>query len=243
METDDMCSQDILDKLNNTVEQFISQGRLFTGYDVTLETREREKIKLRHSEVRGDIHDLPSLKDEFEFGDYERHRVDMPGGGWAWVYCKRGDDPNQYTPQNQSKSVPISITNSPSDAVAISVTNAPVSDAVVDDSVISDSGGKQGDGAFATDYRDRLMVPKSFLQVADLNPGDDCYIHHDVDSNKLVISNCDQTSANFHYWLLGTYRVERNGDIRLSAKNLRKLKGNDKFKIKSESNSVIVEVV
>jgi len=226
-----MCtvSQDVLDKLNATVEQFISEGRLFTGYDVTLETREREKIKLRHSEVRGDIHTLSSLKDEFEFGNYERHEVDMPGGGWAWVYHKKGDDPNQYTPRDQQQK--------PAQTVASQATPSSNGDDSGDDSsVVQDSGGKQDDGSFATDYRNRLMVAKTFLEVAQLNPGDDCYVHHDVANSKLVLASSEQTGFS----LLGTYRVERNGDIRLSAKTLQNLGTGSTFQIENENGKVAV---
>ena len=235
-----MCtvSQDVLDKLNATVEQFVGEGRMFTGYDVTLETREREKIKLRHSEVRGDIHDLPALKDEFEFGDYERHEINMPGGGWAWVYHKKGDDPNQYTPRDQQQQSPAQRQQTASTPVAAS-TVANANAATSSDGTVSDSGGKQDDGSYATDYRDRLMVPKTFLEAASLTPGDDCYVHHDIASSKLVLAKTD-TSGN-GLSLLGTYRVERNGDLRLSAKTLRNLGTGDKFQIESDSGKVAIQ--
>ncbi len=237
-----MCtvSQDVLDKLNTTVEQFVSEGRMFTGYDVTLETRERDGIKLRHSEVRGDIHDLPALKDEFEFGDYERHEINMPGGGWAWVYHKKGDDPNQYTPRGNGQkpfatAVPglAAPVNTPVAAVAAAATlNAPSSDGTV-----SDSGGKQDDGSYATDYRDRLMVPKTFLEAASLRPGDECYVHHDIAASKLVLATSQQSALS----LLGTYRVERNGDLRLSGKTLRNLGVADKFQIENDNGKVAIQ--
>jgi len=223
-----MCtvSKDILDKLNITVEQFIQEGRLFTGYDVTVETRERENIKLRHEEVRGDIHDLPALKDEFEFGDYERHEINMPKGGWAWVYHKKGVDPNQYTPRGQQQKP----------AVTFSTSVVSQSAAIDDSSVVQDSGGKQDDGSFATDYRNRLMVAKNFLESAKLKPGDDCYVHYDVANSKLVLANSEQAGVS----LLGTYRVERNGDIRLSSKTLQNLGTGNSFQIESENELVIV---
>lgn len=237
-----MCtvSQDVLDKLNTTVEQFVSEGRMFTGYDVTLETRERENIKLRHSEVRGDIHDLPALKDEFEFGDYERHEINMPGGGWAWVYHKKGDDPNQYTPRNQQQSpaqrqqtsTPVAASTVANASPNVATLNAPSSDGTV-----SDSGGRQDDGSYATDYRDRLMVPKTYLEAASLRPGDECYVHHDIASSKIVLADGQQSNL----MLLGTYRVERNGDLRLSAKTLRNLGTADKFQIENESGKVAIQ--
>lgn len=221
-----MCtvSQDVLDKLNTTVEQFIQEKRLFTGYDVTIETREREKIKLHHGEVRGDIHELPALKDEFEFGNYERHRIDMPDGLWAWVYHEKGVDPNQYASRVKQKT-----TASVAPVAATSTT-------VDDSSVAQDSGGKQNDGSFSTDYRNRLMVAKNFLESVQLKPGDDCYVHHDVANSKLILANSEQTGFS----LLGTYRVERNGDIRLSAKTLQNLGAGSSFQIESDNGIVAV---
>ena len=45
-----MCNvpADQMAMLEKTVREFLDQGRMFTGYDVTIETRDREKVRMRH---------------------------------------------------------------------------------------------------------------------------------------------------------------------------------------------------
>ena len=66
-----MCQvdQQTMDHLIKTVEQFISDKRAFTGYDITIETRQRENIKLRHKDCRGAVHEIQPLIDEVEFAE------------------------------------------------------------------------------------------------------------------------------------------------------------------------------
>lgn len=219
-----MCivSQDTLDKLNETVKQFTAEGRMFTGYDVTVETREREDMNLRHRDVRGDIHTLPALQDEFDFGDYDRHQLSVSGGGWAWVYHHKSDDPNQYIPRDSSQSTTATVATTPS----------------TDDHVRQDSGGIMNDGKYGTDVRNRLMVEKKFMEQANMSPGQQCYVHHDVPNSSLILKSSQDQSRTF----LGSYQVERNGDLRIGAKSLRELSKNaSKFQVKNENGEVVIE--
>lgn len=222
--------------LNNTIKQFTDEGRMFTGYDVTLETRDRENIKLRHSDVREEIHDLSVLRDETEFGDYTRTERDMPGGGWAWVYHRKGDDPSNYVPRQSSQKPKL-----PGDTggqVTSVLTHMAAKDAAaVDDGTQNDSGGLQSDGKYATDYRNRLMVTKTFLSKAGLNAGDTCYVYNDEANSTLVLKK--STTPDDGHSLVGSYLVERNGDIRLSGKTLSKLGTGNKFVIENPDDEQV----
>lgn len=91
-----MCDDKTKEMLDQTVQAFIAEGKAFTGYDVTLATRDREKIMLRHRDVRGDIHSLPSLVDEVELGDYSHSDIDAPGGGVVILYHPCDYDITEY---------------------------------------------------------------------------------------------------------------------------------------------------
>jgi hypothetical protein len=70
-------TQQQLDLLNATVDQFVQEGKAFSGYDVTLTTRERERIELRHIWVRDDIHRLPAINNALSMKGYERTLCDL----------------------------------------------------------------------------------------------------------------------------------------------------------------------
>lgn len=186
-----------LEMLKATVCDFLSKGRMFTGYDVTLETRNRENIHLRHEDVRNEIHQIQELIDAVEFGydlnsqtiAWKKTQVTMPNGKWAFVYHPSDIDPSGY----------FAITSDP-----------------------SDSGGEDSDGTFQTDYRNRLMIKTRFIRSLELSAGDFVTIVTDS-NNKTITLIADIGSAPQigNGILNGTQRVERNGDIRLSGSTLR----------------------
>lgn len=235
-----MCNvaPDIMAKLEQTVRQFLDQGRMFTGYDVTIETRQREDLKLRHNDCRGAVHEMQFLNDAVEFGhdingqtvSWGKTQVNMNGNGWAFVYHPKHIDPQTYQPQTtQAASAP----RIPVAAVATSPVSVP---AVVDDADDKkDSGGQNSDGTFQTDYRNRLFIPTRFVRDLGLKAGDTIYIVVD-DSRQTISMHSDtpQSQTSFNSQV-----VERNGDLRLSGAVLRQagLTGS-KFKIE-QSNGVL----
>lgn len=226
-----MCNvaPDIMDKLTATVEQFLNEGRMFTGYDVTIETRNREKMMLRHDDVRGGIHEIELLNDAIEFGydgprggttKWEKSQKTMPNGTWAFVYHPQGLDPNQYQPRNtpsrQSTAAPASLGKS---ALSLPVPKpAGLSISTVNDGVICDSGGEQDDGTFATDHRERLMIPTRYMKEAGLTPGDQCFVITEPASNTVIITKEDPALKSLSFTV---QKVERDGELRLSSKTLR----------------------
>ena len=213
-----MCqvSQDIMDKLVTTVKQFLDEGRMFTGYDVTIATRVREGMNLRHQDIRGAIHEIEQLNDAIDFGHdgpngtikWAKSQKDMPGSGWAFVYHPINLDPNQYQTKNNTT------TNAIVAAPQIVINSI---SAVTSDSDATDSGGLQSDGTFATDYRDRLMIPTRFMREADIKAGENCFIGADANDKLIVISKVSPDQK----YNVGTQKVEKNGELRLSSKTLK----------------------
>jgi hypothetical protein len=225
-----MCNvaADVMAKMEQTVRQFLDEGRMFTGYDVTLETRDREKMNLKHRDCRGAVHDMTFLNDAVEFGydvngqtvKWAKTQIDMGNGGaWAFVYHPANLDPKSYTPR-QTQSAPAqqnsSVVLTPTTPVA---TAAP---AAADDSTANDSGGENPDGTFSPDYRNRLMVKTRFARSIGLKPGDDVVVVCDSAKQTITLL-ADQASAPQPGNGIGvsTQRVERNGDFRLSSATLR----------------------
>lgn len=223
-----MCNvaADVMAKLEQTVRQFLDEGRMFTGYDVTLETRDREKMNLKHRDCRGAVHEMTFLNDAVEFGydvngqtvKWGKTQVDMGNGGaWAFVYHPANLDPKSYTPRASAPANPQTTS-----VVLTSTTPVSTSAPLVDDSTANDSGGENPDGTFSPDYRNRLMIKTRFARAIGLSPGNDVVVV--TDSNKQTVTLlADQASAPQPGNGIGvsTQRVERNGDFRLSSATLR----------------------
>ena len=199
-----------MDKLTETVKKFLDDGRMFTGYDVTVETRRREKMHLRHEDVRQDVHQITALTDALEFGHdtlsqgvvmWKKTQKDMPTGGWAFVYHPSYLDPQSYQPITVPNAVAQASPQNSISAVAV-----------------SDSGGQQTDGTFATDYRNRLLVPTKFLKEIGLNPADEIFVCTNTVTNSIILFKDQEGFKVFS--TCPSQKVERHGDIRLSAKTI-----------------------
>jgi bifunctional DNA-binding transcriptional regulator/antitoxin component of YhaV-PrlF toxin-antitoxin module len=209
---------------------------MFTGYDVTIETRSRESVKLRHEECRGAIHEIQILNDAIEFGHeppsgppvhWMKSQKSMSNGQWAFVYHPSNVDPQGYQPRATSN---FKDSTSPSQVASIS-------------SIASDSGGLQSDGSFLTDHRNRLLIPTRFLEAAGLKPGNQVCVLSDANTNTVWL--CKDDPFNDATIRATTQVVERNGDIRLSSRTLSSASLNgSKFVIENtnKNNSQLVQI-
>lgn len=229
-----MCavSQDVMDKLSTTVKQFLDQGRMFTAYDVTIETRQREKMMLRHSEVNGACHEVEALVDAMDYGHDEpggkttrwtRTRRDVPGGNgaWAWVYHPDYADANSYQFSNPNQKQPKPAMPAAVAALGshVAVCPQPVNSiGIVNDGNTSDSGGEQDDGTFAVDFRSRLMIPTRFMRDAGISAGDECYVIAEAKSNSVLVTKADPGLTGVSFTV---QKVEKDGELRLSSRTLR----------------------
>lgn len=219
--------QHILDEyLEATIKNFLDEGRMFTAYDVTLETRGREKIYLRHNEIRDHIHELDMLVDALGYGwdgphgtnRWAKTQVDIGGGKQPFVFHRVGMDPQRYQPLPEHTPAQIQ-----------SMAQASIS-LVQDDG----SGGEQDDGTFKTDYRNRLLVPTRFLKEAGFQPHDTVYVIPDAATNCVLLCQDNSTSQG----TVSIQRVERNGDIRLSSRTLKAANLQDRFQIETTEKDV-----
>jgi bifunctional DNA-binding transcriptional regulator/antitoxin component of YhaV-PrlF toxin-antitoxin module len=220
-----MCAvdQSTMDKLSETVKRFLDEGRMFTAYDVTVETRNHNKMSLRHQDVGGAAHEVEHLSDAMDFGHdtagggttkWQRTRRDVPGGNgsWTWVYHPDYADPAAFQfrgAQVAKMPLPAHVTGAkPAPANAI---------AQVNDGNTADSGGEQADGTFAVDFRRRLMIPTRYMKEAGIAPGDSCYVIADAQSNSVLITKEDASLLSL---ALTVQKVERDGELRLSSRTL-----------------------
>lgn len=230
--------QSTLDKMAKTVKQFLDEGRMFTGYDVTIETRTRERMHLRHQDVREDVHEIEELLDAVEFGHdgpngqtvrWKKSQVNMPGTnpGWVFVYHRDYLDPNTYVPSQRGGTQPTVAAPQPVNSLS-----------VVNDGTATDSGGEADDGTFSTDYRNRLLVPARFLKEAGIVAGDTVYVVPNS-VNKTVMVVKDSSGFQSGGMKVTTMTVERDCELRISSTTLKAADLTDnKFVIETTDKTV-----
>lgn len=236
--------------MEKTVRGFLDEGRAFSAFEVTIETRTREGIRLRHKDVQGDCHEISCLRDAVEFGWDDSsggsvtwcksQYMKSPGTGWYFVYHPNTFDMSNYKPLQTTQAAGASLPPSP--PVVAPDPSVPAS--IFISPQPTDSGGKNDDGSFSTDYRQRLLVPTSFLREAGLKPGDECHVVCDK-TNNIVMLVADGTSFSGQDVRITTQRVERHGDIRLSSTTIKAADLDaDKFVIENaqESQTAVVKI-
>lgn len=245
-----MCNvaPDVMQKLEATAKQFLDENRAFTGYELTLETRQREHMQLRHNDVRGGIHEIQSLVDALDFG-YDAGNGQTvawrktlcpigPNGQGVFVYHPASFDPKNYQPRPTAAS-----SNAPS-VSAVGGSTAPVAALIAQVAQSSDAGGDNGDGTFSPDYRRRLLVQSRFVRDLSLKAKESAFIG--VENGKVVVMGSAAMTAYQGANSVATLAVERSGNLYLSAKILSDAGLNDaKFKIDSTTDTngnQIVEV-
>lgn len=227
-----------------TINEFVEQGRAFTGYDLTLRTREREGIRIRHQDCRQGIHEMQTIIDLVEFDDWHKELHDLGNGQQALLYYPNGYDTSTYQPVTTQAFQPsISSVVSPSVSTASVSFGSPLGGDDDDDDYddADDAGGEQSDGSFRTDYRGRLLVPTRFLKEAGVEAKDSVTVLMNSDHIVLAKTTSLVVSGTGTNTVAGTQVVERNGDLRLSKKTLTAagLVGNS-HKIENKDGNVVV---
>lgn len=219
-----MCNpldQKITDALNQTVIECLDNAEMFTGYIITIRTRERENIKLRHRDVRGNIHDLPALRNAIEYG-HDKDGETMPwdvcqitiagstSGEAPFVYYREGQDPHDYQfldRDGKQVSGPVQVAPAPQASIT-AVTPAADADS---ETLALTKGGKNSDGTFSPDSYKRLWIPIQFMQEAGMEPGDECHVIADPDQNII-------------YLVADTAQIQQGG-MSITTKTVEKHKG------------------
>ena len=127
------------DLINDIIGEFVSQGKLFTAYDVTTEARKRTLSNVRHDLVRECLQET----DEFVNNDYSSELVTLDTIGYpkALVYYPLGGNPFDYHLTKQDVQDPRSHTT----AVTSNAVNCVVT------------------------AENRVNIPKDFLSICDNN--------------------------------------------------------------------------
>lgn len=216
-----MCviAPDLQKKMEATITGFLDRGEMFTGYDVTIETRNRERIELKHRDIRDGIHELEMLRDAVDYGHdmpsgqtakWKKSQITMPNSQWAFVYHPDHLDPKNYTPRQTGKPVHV-VTPQLTGSLSIAATQ---------DGPTTDSGGELPDGNFATDCRNRLLIPTRFLREVGFNPGESLYVFAEPSTHVIILGKEEELKDGGRT-VITTQKVERNGDIRLSSTTLK----------------------
>ena len=243
-----MCNpidQKITDALNETVIECLDNAEMFTGYIITIRTRERLNIKLRHKDVRGNIHDLPAIRNAIQYGHdkdnetmpWDVCQITIPGstsGEAPFVYYREGQDPNDYQFLDQSGN-PVQGQGTVQPAPQASITVVTHDDDEDDETAALTKGGKNSDGTYSPDSYKRLWIPIQFISAAGMNPGDECYVVADSDQNIIYLVG-DTTQIQQGGMSITTKTVEKHkGGVCLRTKTLDEadLAANNKFVIEN----------
>jgi len=192
-----MCSPQNQTLINNVLDDYVSQGRAFTAFEVSIEAKKRGATE-RHRDMRAYIHSCQSLNDELEFGSYSKTLVPVGGGNNAFLYHPNSFDPANYVPLDTNQSPAPTQPNS----VSAPATSAAAATPTVDD----------GDIGHSLDHRNRLMIPTSFIRGLGVDPGNRVNVVRNNGSIFLIpeanaVADGDTATQQV---------VERNGDLRLS---------------------------
>ncbi len=202
------------EQLAITVRNFLEQGRAFTAYDVTIETRNRMKFGLHHNDARDDIHQLTLLNDALAFGwtnsngftqNWNRTRVELTSGVKAFVFHPVSFDPYTY------QGIPIQaahVVQTPPPASISAVPAAPQTQSVQNQTA--------NDGTLKRDSRERLLIPTRYLREVGIAPGDTVRLYSHTPTKSLVLTKDHDPFGSPNFSWLCDKRVERNGDIRVS---------------------------
>lgn len=185
-----MCSTQNENLINGVLDSFIGKGQAFTAFEVSLEAK-KQGADERHRDMREYIHQCRVLNDELEFGIYAKTLVPVGNGHKAFLYHVNTFDPSTYVPLDTNIFPPNVLSNVP--IAATQQTN-------------SDIGYK-------LDYRNRLLIPTSFLRGLGISPGQRVNVVKLNQGGLKLVSESVQINTDD---IANQQVVEKNGDIRLS---------------------------
>jgi bifunctional DNA-binding transcriptional regulator/antitoxin component of YhaV-PrlF toxin-antitoxin module len=235
--------------LTETIKKCLEEARPFSAYNITLITREREKIRLRHTEMQGVVHEIDLIADTLDFGyttpdgttlSWQRSEFTKWAGPAFQVYHPVGYNLDNFVPEgvNPVSQAEFAASVRPQAMIGVITPNA--------DGTTPNVGGEQADGTFQVDNRNRLMVPTKFLKEAGISAGDSIYVIADSKSKAVFLAKDAEDVDNDGIGVT-MQLVERCGDIRLSNRTLKSahLEGSN-FSIKNSEkdfDGVMMNVV
>jgi len=162
-----MCDQATQTAVTDAANDFISQGKMFTAYDVTRKVRAMN-IQVFHKDVREVVRDMFSTG---QMQNYSKRLMPIPSSpNPAFVYHPVTDDPANYDPLCN---LPGNQVSSKSTATATPTPATPASTPDTDDDDDSDDVStiqleRQGDGF--------IRIPARYMRAIGIKPGDEVYV-------------------------------------------------------------------
>lgn len=223
-----MCTQTTFELLQESIDKFIAQDRLFTAFDVTvfakgLASERGLSISERHKELKNDIHDIV---DRYVGSIYEKQLWDVGAPTKAFLYYPVGIDPNSYQPLDRNKLV---TTNK----VATTYITSNPNNTVVPTLVPDTDDGDGTDHGRKPDHRGSLTVPSYLLKSVGLKSGDKASVTQDNDTlviKKDVVSN-----------LLTLYTVDHSNNVRITKSILEKIGNSAGYDFELDGDKVLIK--
>lgn len=229
------------------LETKTSAREMFTAYEITQDARKRG-CKMPHSEMREMVHSLAAMKlGPFRVGcsggSYKRNNaVTIKTSGLnftAEVYAPVGVNPKSYRPDLKVSSLyqkaHAKSANKKSATKKASKTRQATRQAAAEKAV--DDAKRR---FTAPDGRGRVAIHNGFLVKLGRRPGNLVYVSKRKGGNGLVVLKSASKTGH-----LGTYKVDRSGNIRLSQKVLEAagLSGTSKVKLRLSDDSRAIVVL
>jgi len=207
-----MNSNEVIDEyevITEIINEWITQGRAFTAYEVSKEAQKRG-VKSRHNNLRDAIHEHESLADAIGSGDWLRTMVPVGAGRHAFLYHLQSYDPTNYQPLG-SLGTGHGVTSGVSIATPLPTVSIPLQGVLVG----STAGAfvKLVDNSYHLDDRNRLLIPTRFIRDAGCEPGDKVHV---IIGDKYVFVTKNAPATPNANETVQQQIVEGNGDLRLS---------------------------
>ena len=215
--------------VKDAVDAKISQGEMFTAYDITKVLRKTGWAK--HFAVRDEVHRI-FMAGEMDDADYKRTNGRVTSNDdYAWIYHHYMDDADDYINPSVSPANTLSPTNvTPAGPVAS--VSVPASVAFT---LKTPASSVSGNFYYkAVDSRGRLLIEKSYVAGLGLSPGDDAYVYTSL--GKLIIVNGSYTGT-----LLRVYLVDKDGAVRIGSKICNYTSSSPVKRVTPGPNAIVVE--
>lgn len=207
-----------LNEIENVVNDFVRDNKLFTAYDVTLAVRQKVKDRVQHHEVKREVHKM------FDSGNvfgYNRTLANLAGvNPQPWIYHPLAADPTLYS-------------GSPT-------CYNPVASVAASLSVVDEDEDESDDGLYEFDSTDRLCIPAKLVRQLGLHEHDQVILFKNASNDEFNIMNNLKYNGSSNAF--ADYVVDRYDNVRVSRNTLLKagITGN-KFAITGDTNEIKVE--
>jgi len=206
-----------VDAVKEVVDGLTSQGELFSSYDVTLKLRNEKSMTVYHSEVRKAVHTMFANLDMPV--DYERDDFNLPSGKTTIVFHPRTKSTTDYDPTQFEGDAADPFGQKPTQTQ----TAAP---------------NRQKS---QTDSRGRFCISNKLTRQAAVGmiSGTNVWVNADPNNRQIIVSHAPKQIAGS---LMQSYKVDKDDNLRLSQKMLKKagLLGKA-LTVKVDGSTIVVE--